>query len=218
MARSKIFDSQKTRKSLEEKIKNFLNKQSDFLSLKTINSPRAAGDAIEKIISENFSKIIGNLAIEYFPSFERRDMADLAFIGKDGHYYAVDVKTHRIDTKFNMPNLTSVERLTRFYREEKNYFLILKIDYKITGSHVRIQDVTLAPIELFDWNFLTIGSLGWGQIQIRNANYIKILPENSRSDWMIELCHRLLDFYPKEIKKIEKRNNYFKQALKDWQK
>ncbi len=46
-------------------------------------------------------------------------MADLAFQDQQGFYYVVDVKTHRTDTKFNMPNLTSVERLARFYEDDK---------------------------------------------------------------------------------------------------
>lgn len=46
-------------------------------------------------------------------------MADLAFTDKEGFYSVVDVKTHRADTKFNMPNLTSVERLARFYSDPK---------------------------------------------------------------------------------------------------
>ncbi len=52
-------------------------------------------------------------------------MADLAFEDLDGYYYVVDVKTHRLSTKFNMPNLTSVERLARFYEDDKNYFVVL---------------------------------------------------------------------------------------------
>ena len=52
-------------------------------------------------------------------------MADLAFEDLDGYYYIVDVKTHRLSTKFNMPNLTSVERLARFYEDDKNYFVVL---------------------------------------------------------------------------------------------
>lgn len=43
-------------------------------------------------------------------------MADIAFKDRDDFYYVVDVKTHREDTKFNMPNLTSVERLARSTR------------------------------------------------------------------------------------------------------
>jgi hypothetical protein len=115
-------------KGIEKKIKDFLNKQSDFLSARTINSTRAVGDAIENIIAENFKTILGDIVGEYSSSFARRAMADLAFTDVDGFYYVVDVKTHRLDTKFNMPNLTSVERLSRFYEEDTNYFSLLKID------------------------------------------------------------------------------------------
>jgi hypothetical protein len=96
---------------LQKKIVDFLNNQPDFLSVRTARSPRAVGDAIENILVENFGEILGNLKKDYSSSFARRAMADLAFTDKDDFYYIVDVKTHRLDTKFNMPNLTSVERL-----------------------------------------------------------------------------------------------------------
>ena len=38
-------------------------------------------------------------------------MEDLAFKDLNGKYYAMDVKTHNLDTNFNMPNLISVKRL-----------------------------------------------------------------------------------------------------------
>ena len=68
---------------------------------------------------------------EYSSQFARRAMADLAFTDKDDLYYVVDVKTHRLDTKFNMQNLTSVERLSRFCEDDKNCFSILKVNYKM---------------------------------------------------------------------------------------
>jgi len=126
--KSKIFYTDNHKKT-ERKINKFLNKQTDFLSPATINSPRAVGDAIESILVENFGAIMGNLSKEYSSKFARRAMADLAFTDKDDFYDVVDVKTHRLDTKFNMPNLTSVERLSRFYEDDNNYFTILKINY-----------------------------------------------------------------------------------------
>ncbi len=36
-------------------------------------------------------------------------------------------------TKFDMPNLTSVERLAQFYGDDKNYFVILYIGYDVKG-------------------------------------------------------------------------------------
>src|SRR3989338_4282736 len=217
MKKSSIFYTNKY-KEIEKGVLSFLNKQKDFLSLRSINSPRAVGDAIQSVISDNFLSILGDVIKEYSPSFARRAMADLAFTDKDGFYHVVDVKTHSLDTKFNMPNLTSVERLSRFYEEDTNYFSLLKIDYKISGTRAEIAKVTFAPIEFFDWQCLTIGALGWGQIQIANANVVKIVPKNSRKKWMLELCDTMFEFYPKEIGKIGERLDHFKKIRKAWEK
>lgn len=213
--KSKIFYTDNHRK-IEREIKNLLNKQTDFLSPATIDSPRAVGDAIESIIIENFGAIMGNLSKEYSSKFARRAMADLAFTDKDDFYYVVDVKTHRLDTKFNMPNLTSVERLSRLYEDDNNYFTILKINYKVKRPKIIIDKVTFVPIEFLSWDCLTIGALGWGQIQIANANEVTILTKNKRKNWMIEMCDNLLEFYPKEILKINKRMDHFKKVKQYW--
>lgn len=218
MKRSSIFYGNSNREIIEGKIMSLLNDQKDFLSARTINSPRAVGDAIENVIVENFKTILGDLAGEYSSTFARRAMADLAFTDKDGFYYVVDVKTHRLDTKFNMPNLTSVERISRFYEEDTNYFSVLKVNYRTTGTRAEIEKVTFAPIEFFDWECLTIGALGWGQIQIANANIVKIVPKNSRKKWMLELCDTMLEFYPKEVGKTKERIDHFKKIKKVWEK
>ena len=84
-----------------ENIKTFLNSYPDFLTPDTGTSPRAAGDAIQHILEENFAQIVGDLSTEYSANFARRAMADLAFTDLDDLYYIVDVKTHRLETKFN---------------------------------------------------------------------------------------------------------------------
>lgn len=170
--------------------------------------------SVREIVEDNFSNLFGKYCGRYDKAMSRRAMADLAFTDKDGFYYVVDVKTHRLDTKFNMPNLTSVERLSRFYEEDVNYFVLLKIDYKVEGTKVAIKHVTFAPIEFFNWNCLTLGALGWGQIQIANANTVNIAPKTNRKKWMLELCDTLLEFYPKEIGKISERIDRFKQVRK----
>ena len=218
MKKSKIFCDDAGREALEKKIKLFLNEQKDFLSVHALNSPRAVGDAVENIVAENLETILGDVVNEYSASFARRAMADVAFTDRDEFYYVVDVKTHRLDTKFNMPNLTSVERLSRFYEEDANYFSLLKIDYKIDDVQAKIEKVTFAPIEFFDWSCLTIGALGWGQIQIADANVVNIVSDNSRKKWMLELCDAVLEFYPKEIGKINRRIAHFEKIRKIWQK
>jgi len=214
--KSSIFYTKKY-EQIETRTKEFLNNHPDFLSPSTARSTRAVGDAIEGILGDNFQAILGRDCAEYSASFARRAMADLAFKDKDGLYYVVDVKTHRVETKFNMPNLTSVERLARFYEDDSNYFVLLLVKYSLEETHADVQEVTFIPIEFFDWDCLRIGALGWGQIQIANSNRISIRPRYSRKAWMLELCDVMLQFYPKEISKVHTRVEYFQRVRQRWQ-
>ncbi len=146
-------------------------------------------------------------------------MADLAFVDKNGYYYMVDVKTHRLEPGFHMPNLTSVKRLARLYEDDMNYYVILMVNYKIVRRlGIRVTDVVFVPIEFISWSCLTIGALGWGQIQIANAENIILNDRYSRKKWMLEFCDILSEYYPREILKVEDRIDYFKNVKKQWQK
>lgn len=217
MSKSQIFYTNKW-KEIEREIVMLLNSQPNFLSTRTAVSTRAVGDAIQTILSEQFRSLLGDLCADYSAEFARRAMADLAFTDRDGFYYVVDVKTHRIGTQFNMPNLTSVERLARFYEDDKNYFVVLIVKYAIEGTQVRVKRAQFLPIEFLAWHCLTIGALGWGQIQIANANFVVVKEGYSRKKWMIELCDVMLEFYPKEIGKIMDRIAYFEHVKHYWEK
>ena len=194
-----------------------LTRRPDFLSGLTASSPRAVGDAIESLVGEKFEEIAGEWCAEYSSSFARRAMADLAFKDRDGFYCIVDVKTHRQDTSFNMPALVSVERLARFYEDDMNIFAIMMVKYSVDGAHLQASEVVFCPVEFLDWNCLTVGALGWGQIQIANSNIININHGYSRKKWMLSLCDKMLDFYPKEILKIEGRMERFSEIKSHWQ-
>jgi len=205
-------------KELADKLKNCINSVPEFLSGQTARSTRAAGDAIEGLIAEKFDSLLGNWCKEYSSSFARRAMADLAFKDKEDFYCVVDVKTHREDTKFNMPNLTSVERLSRFYEDDANVFALIMVKYRLNGNRVLATEVIFTPIEFLDWDCLTVGALGWGQIQIANSNRIIINDGFSRKQWMLTLCNIILEFYPKEILKIQDRIGRFEDVKSYWEK
>lgn len=216
MSQSQIFYPDKFR-AIEKAIVELLNSQPDFLSVRTAASTRAADDTIQSILSEQFQTLLGDLCAEYSADFARRAMADLAFIDMNDFYYVVDVKTHRLETHFNMPNLTSVERLARFYEDDNNYFVVLMVKYAIEKTKVWVETAHFVPVEFLSWDCLTIGALGWGQIQIANANIININEGYSRRKWMMELCDVMLEFYPKEIGKIQDRIDRFKQVRQFWE-
>lgn len=216
MKKSQIFYSEKF-DEVQESIREFLNSQEDYLSASTANSPRAVGDAIQDILGNNLQQVLGkDICKNYSANFARRAMADLAFEDDNDFYYVIDVKTHRLSTKFNMPNLTSVERLARFYESDKNVFAILMVAYDVEGTRLKVQRVTFVPIEFLGWDCLTIGALGWGQIQIADSNVLTVNPGYSRKQWMLELCDALAEFYPREIAKIEARAIHFVKIREFW--
>ncbi|MGI9461115.1 MAG: hypothetical protein ACR2NY_00880 [Alphaproteobacteria bacterium] len=215
--KSKLFYSKKN-KQLEKTILNFLiSQQNNSIFTHNMQNPRTVGDTVQDVLCDNMKNILGIYAVDYSKNFTRRDMADFAFRDKDDLYYVVDVKTHRLNSDFNMPNLTSIKKLIELYKNDKNYFILLKIDYIMKKNKINFINVYFIPVEFIKLSCLTIGALGWGQLQIANANNIVILKPSSRKEWMIELCDKILAFYPDEIKKIKKRLNYFKNIKNQWQ-
>ena len=214
---SKIL-SRKSRRDIEAKALAFLQANVSGYIGAAINTPRAVGDITQELIAENFQHFVPRGAISnYTQEFARRAMADLAFYDAEQCYYVVDVKTHRLDSFFNMPNLTSVERLARFYQDPNNFFVLMKIGYTVTNQTLTFSEVKFVPIEFIKWDCLTLGALGWGQIQIANANTVLLDDRCTRKRWMLDLCDRLDLFYPAEILKIKKRLNYFKKIRAYWE-
>ena len=91
------------------------------------------------------------------------------------------------------------------------------VKYAIDDTRLRATEITFSPIEFLDWDCLTLGALGWGQIQIANSNYIKINHGYSRKKWMLEFCDAMIDFYPKEIQKIHDRIKRFDDVKTHWE-
>lgn len=211
--------SSNTLQHLEDRLLEELSGNPFFQQKRIMNSPRAMGDTVQEVIGELLPKCLpADIISEFSADFARRAMADLAFTDGDNNYYLIDVKTHNTATQFNMPNLTSVHRLSRFYEDDRNYFIILLVEYAVENGALCFSNVRFVPIEHLKWSCLTIGALGWGQIQIANASVIHIDRTVSRKEWMLSLCDELELFYPKEIAKIEDRLDYFKTVRAFWEK
>lgn len=178
----------------------------------SLSSPRAVGDAVQEYLAkEGIPMILNGYGIKVRDDFSRRAMEDIAFHDHDGNYYAIDVKTHNTDTQFNMPNLISVKRLAKFYKTNTNHFCILIVSYRVANNRLEFTACHFKPIEVFDWSCLTLGALGWGQIQIANANNLMFNESVSRRDWMDMMCERLNEFYDSELKKINERKEWFEK-------
>jgi hypothetical protein len=215
MITTKLFDKA-NKEVFEQNLLERLQSSKEFDGKRVINSPRAVGDIVQEIVGEESVNCFSDgLVGDFSADFARRAMADVAFYDADGNYFIVDIKTHNKSTSFNMPNLTSVDRLARFYEDDKNFFIVLLVEYDIVDEKLVFTKVLFNPIEFFKWDCLTIGALGWGQIQIANACNINI-KVTTRKKWMLELCEVLEVFYPKEIEKITKRMDRFFKVKEYW--
>jgi len=215
--RSQLFTTEKY-SFVEKNVIELINSTQDIVNARSLGSPRAVGDAIQELLETKFPELLpADILKNYSSAFARRSMADFAFEDVDSFYYVVDNKTHNLGTDFNMPNLTSVERLSRFYEDDNNYFTLLTVAYAVVDDSIEARSCHFIPIEHLDWSCLTLGALGWGQIQIANSNNIVINREQTRRTWMLKLCDKLADFYPKEIAKITKRITHFDKIRRHWE-
>ena len=107
-SQSRILDAQSLR-GVESAVKGIVEREEGVLTAITSASTRAAGDAIQRVVSNRFKSLLGPHISNFVPDLPRRAMADFMFNDASGTRYLVDVKTRRVDTAFNMPNLTSVK-------------------------------------------------------------------------------------------------------------
>jgi len=176
---------------VEENIKKTINHYKRFLTPQVINSPRSVGEAVQEISTDNFQEAVKDVCVNFDKTQGRRSMADLKFTDKDGFEYYVDVKTHNVNTEFNMPNLSSIRRLYDLYRDPTKYLAILLVSYSTKSNQLEVDKVKFFPIEFLDWSCLNIGALGWGQIQIANSNNIVFTKDRNRETWMEEFKKRV---------------------------
>jgi hypothetical protein len=106
--------------------------------------------------------------------------------------------------------------LADLYTDDENYFSVMVVNYILSNNKPKVTNIIFEPIGHFRWDCLTIGALGWGQIQIANSNKINIDSDKSRKDWMLDFLDNIEIFYPKEIIKINERIEYFKKLRKVW--
>lgn len=205
---------------LSYKILEILNRDAqNIVSVNSMSSPRSIGDAVQEFLAhKGLAEALSEIGAFHIDSdFSRRSMEDIAFEDNDGNYYAVDVKTHNLSTQFNMPNLISVRRIANFYRHNSNTFCILIVSYRVVNNKLEYGECYFKPIEAFSWNCLTLGALGWGQIQISNANKLIFEKNVNRKQWMLNMCDKLEIFYNEEIGKIAERKDWFSKIRKEWE-
>ena len=100
-----------TSRAVAQEVLECINSSPDILSEHTKPSTRAAGDAIEHLIAEQFGQLLGDRGSDFSVATTRKSMEDFSFTDQEGFYSAVDVKTHREGADFG----TYISRYAKWY-------------------------------------------------------------------------------------------------------
>lgn len=207
--------SKDNQRVMSERVKKVISRYSKYMPGGVMANQRSVGDWIQDVISDNFKEIVDGYSIKIEPTQGKRAMGDVVIWDEAENQFYIDIKTHNVDTDFNMPNITSVKRLADLYQHPNKSFVILIVDYSVSGKELNVVDVQIFPIEELSWACLSLGALGWGQIQITNSNRLLFHETIDRKAWVSEFKQRVVKFYQQETSKIISRTKYFETVLPD---
>ena len=114
------------------------------------------------------------------------------------------------NSDLSMPNLISISRIKKFYENDRNLLLYVFVKYVSNNNVIQILEVNVKKLEQLNWECLTIGNLGKGQLQITNMNEISFQTFMTRTDWMERLSYDVVIYYQKLIDKIKTK------WIKEW--
>ena len=197
-----------------EVLGNLQENATDIFSKYSIISTRSVGDTVQNYLGEKcFPELLKKYGItDVVNHTGNKDFADITFTHR-GIEYVIDVKTQRENTYFNMPNITSLESIGKFYADKNKVFLVLMVRYTVNDGKVEYNECFIQPIENISWKSLIISGLGNGQIQIKNASNIEF-SRSSREDWMGTLYNKQMEFYDKQISKwLKKKTALFESRM-----
>lgn len=185
-------------------IKNKIQEQLTDFTIQDGSGQRTIGDLLEfKVIEILKSLKDDNLINEYIEARSKKSVEDITLIENDIHHY-VDIKTHNLDLDFSMPNLTSIEKLREILLDDKKTLIYVFISYKIQENLVIINNIEVKYIWNLDFSILRIGSLGRGQLQIKNMNNELVFNDGTKLTWFEKLKKVVNLYHDSRIKKIEK--------------
>ena len=171
---------------------------------------RGIADIIEVKVSNIILKLKHQSIKESYEAKSKRSIEDVGLVTTDYDDIKIDIKTHDAKAELSMPNLISISRLKKFYKNDKNLLLYIFVKYINYGHSVQILSTQVKSVEQLNWECLTIGNLGKGQLQVKNMNEISFQNAMSRKEWMERLSYDVVIYYQSLINKIQTK------WMKEW--
>jgi hypothetical protein len=171
---------------------------------------RGIADIIEVIVSDIILNLKHQSIKESYEAKSKRSIEDVGLVTTEYDDIKIDIKTHDSNSDLSMPNLISISRIKKFYENDRNLLLYVFVKYVTNGRSIQILDTKVKAIEQLNWECLTIGNLGKGQLQVKNMDEITFQTFMTRNDWIERLSCDVVIYYQSLIKKIQTK------WIKEW--
>ena len=186
-------------------ISNILKEEMSNFVIAEGSEQRSVGDIIEfKIKNILMGLVATGLVADCVEPRSKKSIEDVTLIGHDGVKYYIDPKSHNVNSKFSMPNLTSVEKLRKLLSSNDKELVYVFVSYEVIGQNVNITSIDVKYVWELSFAMLRIGSLGKGQLQISDMNKDLKFTEIGKQEWFKELKGVVDKYHDQRIKQIEK--------------
>lgn len=189
---------------IKEHIKNtLLEKLTNFETIAG-GEQRTYGDLLQSKAVDILFDSKNDLVTETKRAKSKRTMEDVTLISQKKLFY-IDIKTHNLDSEFSMPNLTSINRIRKVFNSDKKELVYALVSYVLENDMLIVKDVEVFFIWELDPTILTVGALGLGQLQIKDANKELIFTTIGKVNWYSEYVKLVQVYLQKQKIKIEQQ-------------
>jgi hypothetical protein len=180
---------------------------------------RSLGDTIEDKVFDILFNEVNNLITETKPPRSDKSMEDITLIS-DEYTFWVDIKTHNVN-RSAFPNMTAIEKIKKVLHKKNEELIYVSVNYELknnkTGKIVKgkptqgieytvfIKSVDVFYVWELDMSILTIGNLGKGQLQIKDANKELVFTDKGKELWYLDFKKLVLTFLKNQIIKTNKQ-------------
>ena len=190
---------------MKQIISDILNEEMVNFVITEGSEQRSVGDMIEFKIKNILMGLATNgLVADCVEPRSKKSIEDVTLIGHDGVKYYIDPKSHNVNSKFSMPNLTSVEKLRKLLSSDDKELVYVFVSYEVIGQNVNVTSIEVKYVWELSFDMLRIGSLGKGQLQISDMNKELKFTEEGKEGWLNKLKETVRGYHNQRIKQIEK--------------
>lgn len=190
--------------AIKEHIKNtLLEKLTNFETVPG-GEQRTYADLLQKKAVDILFDSKNDLVTETKRAKSKRTIEDVTLISQKKLFY-IDIKTHDLNSEFSMPNLTSINRIRKVFNSDKKELVYTLVSYVLENDMLILKDVEVFFIWELEPTILSVGALGLGQLQIKDANKELIFTTIGKVAWYSEYVKLVQVYLQKQKIKIEQQ-------------